>query len=118
MRYIKLVPWVFIVVLGYGTLHFYGKVSGLQHDLTASQLETKQAKAKAQAAIEEYNALQELYTASQKRQDAIKEKTDEAKQVHRRVGSVVRASDADVRLLQQRSREVRGEPADASGKPN
>lgn len=97
---------------------YHGKVSGLEVEVSKLEKEVKLEQTKTQAIIEEYNELQKLYDDGQRNKDKLKEKTESAKAIHRNTGTVTRASESDYQLLQQRSREVRGETTGASGKPN
>lgn len=102
----------------FGTYHYYGEVSGLQEQVTNLGKEVKAANAKTDAIREEYNELQAKYDSNSRKNGASQAATEAARSEHRRSGTITRASESDARLLEQRSREVRGDPALPSGKPN
>lgn len=117
MKYV--IGWlVTALILGASALHYYGKVSGLREEAQQLEREVKAEQAKTQAVIEEYNALQKLYDKGQRNKVKSKESTESAKAQHRSTGTITRASEPDYQLLQQRSREVRGETSGTSGRPD
>lgn len=121
---IKVLPWlkaslvVLMLIFAYGTYHYHGQVSDLKDEVKQLAKDVKAEKAKTQAVIEEYNQLQAIYDETNRNRRKSQEKTDAAKEEHRRTGSVTLASPSDARLLQQRSREVRGDTPVASGGTN
>lgn len=118
---IKVLPWlkaalvVLMLIFAFGTYHYHGKVSNLKDEVAQLTKDVKAEKANTQAVIEEYNQLQSIYDETNRNRRKSQEKTDAAKEEHRRTGSVTLASPSDARLLQQRSREVRGDAPLASG---
>lgn len=106
---IRLVGILLIISLAFSTKHFYSKVSTLGKEVATLQTEVSVSKLKLQVMTEEYNNLQNLYDKGDRGKQVSQEKTDAAKTEHRNNGSVTRASPSDARLLEQRSREVRGD---------
>lgn len=107
-----------LIVTTWGTFHFYGKVSGVETQLSQAQGELKMEQQKTIALREEYNALQLLYDKGQSGKDKSKEVTGDAKKDHRSNGVVTRASEYDARLLTERSRQVRERTTGNTGVSN
>ena len=109
----KWLPTVIVVALigalGWASLHYYGKVSGLEESNGVLSKQVKAEQAKTQAVIEEYNALKQIQDEGDRNKDKIQERTDAAKASHVKSGVPVYASKHDAGLLRQRSLEVRGE---------
>lgn len=106
-----LIGVVLVIGLGWSSLHWYGKVSGLEAENVTLGKQFERERLKYQTLVEEYNALKKIQDEGELKKKASQEKTNEAKASHAKSGSPVYASKHDAGLLRQRSLEVRGEAA-------